>query len=536
MPELTDDQLDGLFRKSAEEFDPPFDPVAWRDMKTRLDANERTVTGDAKTWKGLLRWGLPILLLVLLTGGIWYAYRKTDAVVVKADPQLVTKAAPTLNRPVKQPPHTAEIPTSENKPVRTTTAGLKESEANAAKQPTDGIASVAEPVKAENRFDKPVGRVVKTLAKKTMTSSDVEMKRVASAYELKAKRIPSVRSRRIGSETASDKSIKAGTSDYRPGETDVWKTGLALSRKRRRAAGSRYDVASETMHVGMMPKARLAFGRQRTPVGQESLSVNTADITGNTILSGAGEPGSVTFPTLAELMVRPGNWPKLTAFASRDVIVQPDTVSRSAVPESASQKEKGFSVRVVVAPDLSSVGLKNFARPGTNVGVLLEYRLASRWSVQAGIIQSTKIYRVLGSEYKSAYLSKDVTSIDGQCNMLDIPINIRYDFALRPRLDGRLPNRWFISGGMTSYIMKQEDYIPNYSGYVHNPPAPYSGSSGAYGFSQLNVSVGYEHAFSKRLSWQVEPFMKVPLKGVGYYKINLISTGAFFSIRYKLSK
>ena len=58
--------------------------------------------------------------------------------------------------------------------------------------------------------------------------------------------------------------------------------------------------------------------------------------------------------------------------------------------------------------------------------------------------------------------------------------------------------------------------------------------TGLYGFSQLNLSVGYERALSRRLSWPVEPFAKVPLKGVGFFKINLLSAGAFFSLRYKL--
>jgi hypothetical protein len=86
--------------------------------------------------------------------------------------------------------------------------------------------------------------------------------------------------------------------------------------------------------------------------------------------------------------------------------------------------------------------------------------------------------------------------------------------------------------------MLQEDYSYNYA----NPDDPrindrareWTTSTGSYGFSHLNVSAGYERAFGKRLSWQVEPFVKVPLKGVGYYKLNLISTGAFFSLRYKL--
>ena len=74
MSELTDDQLDGLFRKSAEEFDPPFDSAAWQDMKARLDANDRTVpTSGASQVKNILRWGLPVVLLLLLVG--WFVYQ-----------------------------------------------------------------------------------------------------------------------------------------------------------------------------------------------------------------------------------------------------------------------------------------------------------------------------------------------------------------------------------------------------------------------------------------------------------------------------
>ena len=196
----------------------------------------------------------------------------------------------------------------------------------------------------------------------------------------------------------------------------------------------------------------------------------------------------------------------------------------------------------MVSPDLSSVGLKNFARPGTNVGILLEYRLASHWSVQAGVIQSTKVYKARMTDYAEPTdwwkWTVKPESVDGRCNMLDIPINVRYDVFLHPPLNGQTPSRWFISGGITTYILRQEDYTYIYADPTnpHIYPSNWTkeASTGTFGFSQLNLSGGYERAISRRLSWQVEPFLKAPLRGVGYFKINLLSTGAFFSIRYKL--
>lgn len=197
-----------------------------------------------------------------------------------------------------------------------------------------------------------------------------------------------------------------------------------------------------------------------------------------------------------------------------------------------------MSVRFVVSPDLSTVGLKNFARPGTNVGLMLEYRLARRWSIQAGALWSTKVYNANEVPAYTSYWSVKPEGVSGRCSLFDIPINLRYDFALPTRPDGQTQTRWFVSGGATTYIMQQEDYDYKYA----NPDDPHiypnrrgwHGTTGRYNFSQLNLSVGYEQTLSRRLSWQAEPFMKVPLQGVGYYKINLLSTGAFLSLRYKL--
>jgi hypothetical protein len=45
MIELPDDELDKLFRKSSEEFDPHFDPEDWNSLKKRLDETGRENSG-----------------------------------------------------------------------------------------------------------------------------------------------------------------------------------------------------------------------------------------------------------------------------------------------------------------------------------------------------------------------------------------------------------------------------------------------------------------------------------------------------------
>ncbi|GAA4468887.1 hypothetical protein GCM10023189_54980 [Nibrella saemangeumensis] len=203
-------------------------------------------------------------------------------------------------------------------------------------------------------------------------------------------------------------------------------------------------------------------------------------------------------------------------------------------------QQKGLSIQFLVSPDLTTIGLKDFERPGTNVGMLLQYRLSNRWSVQTGVLRSVKFYQASVEEYEfPGYYHWSVMpeSVAGRCNMLDVPINIRYDFILRRHpAKPEIKSRWFVSSGATSYIMLRETYD-----YVYANPNDYrikyrkwDGKTGTYTLSNLNLSLGYENHISRRLSWQVEPFVKVSLKPVGYFKAHLLSTGAFLSVRYRL--
>ncbi|WP_420150737.1 hypothetical protein [Spirosoma sp.] len=530
MPELTDDQLDGLFRKSAEEFDPPFDPVAWRDMKTRLDANDRT-TGGAHIWESLRRWGLPIALLLLLSIGGWYTYRVLQPATAKSGSPKLTMKAPTEKRQTEQPSTETPLSTDNATLAHAPVADSKVSRKG--KQPTDWPVSVAKPAGAENRVNNNKSaneRKVKTTSapatatlRTTSTYGSVKGERnTLSGSDLNESRRKISRRNVAGTRYVSDRA-----------------NAHRLLRKQRKVTDERYATSSATNYSST---ATVPF--RKRPV------LKNRNVTADSRLSNVGNSGSIStinresettvFPSLSELSIRPAKWPKPLAFADRDVVAHPDTTLRSVVPNVSA--ERGLSIRLAIAPDLSTVGLKNFSRPGTNIGALLEYRLSPRWSIQAGVIQSTKVYRALPAEYISGrYVHVKPESIDGQCNMLDIPINLRYDIILRPGLAGRQPSRWFISGGITSYIMKQEDYTNNFAN--PNDPdiyawqkQPVSAQTGGYGFSNLNLSIGYEQAFSKRLSWQVEPFLKAPLKGIGYFNVNLMSTGAFISIRYKLTK
>ena len=193
-----------------------------------------------------------------------------------------------------------------------------------------------------------------------------------------------------------------------------------------------------------------------------------------------------------------------------------------------------WRLSVGVSPDISAVALGEVQQVGSKAFLGLEYFIRPRLSVSAGVIFSHKVYSAAGEAYQPApdyWNDYPVPStIDARCNVLDIPLNVRYYPVTRPRA------RVFLSGGASSYLMLTEDYAYQYEA-DRRPPREVEQrvrNANQHYFKVANVSVGYERVLGHRWAVQVEPFVKMPLAGVGFGKVKLLTTGVFFSLQYQL--
>ena len=64
--DLPDDELDHLFRDSAEKMDFDFDPDSWTKMSQKLDAANLPASGNNQAKNIWLKRGLSVLLALLL--------------------------------------------------------------------------------------------------------------------------------------------------------------------------------------------------------------------------------------------------------------------------------------------------------------------------------------------------------------------------------------------------------------------------------------------------------------------------------------
>jgi len=192
-----------------------------------------------------------------------------------------------------------------------------------------------------------------------------------------------------------------------------------------------------------------------------------------------------------------------------------------------------FAIDFSAGPDVSIVGLNNTGRIAINYGVGFSYALSGRFTLRTGFYISDKIYSANKDEYhvpsagsaNIAYLY----NINANCKVYEIPVTVSYNF-------GKVKNhQWFASAGLSSYLMKKESYNYYYkypNGYEDSKLWSISNQNQHY-FSVLDLSAGYEYSFSKRASLLAEPYLKMPLSGIGAGKVKLNSGGILFTFTLK---
>ena len=160
---------------------------------------------------------------------------------------------------------------------------------------------------------------------------------------------------------------------------------------------------------------------------------------------------------------------------------------------------------------------------GFNYGLIAEYFLNKNFSIAAGALWSRKYYSAVDVEYNGYHADRAY----GDCRMWDIPVNVNYYFTPSKQYS------FFASAGFSSYLMNEENYDYEVdTKYGTKTYVTQVIKENNEWFKILNVSVGLQKQINSRFAIQVEPFVKVPLAGVGEGNISLASFGSFFSIRY----
>ena len=207
------------------------------------------------------------------------------------------------------------------------------------------------------------------------------------------------------------------------------------------------------------------------------------------------------------------------------VINIPTDTTANNYTKKPKKKKSGFDGGITLGPDYNIAPSFTMGKLGFNGGLFLRYHFNNRLSLSVAAVYAKKIYGATPKDYKFPYPTNYVR-IDADCNVLDVPLNVNYTFLDRPK------STWSAMAGASSYFMLKEKYDYYWANNTKRT-REFSNQNQHY-FSVLNLGVTYERKTSGRLKWGLQPYVKVPLNGVGEGKVKLSSAGV--SLQLSLGK
>lgn len=201
--------------------------------------------------------------------------------------------------------------------------------------------------------------------------------------------------------------------------------------------------------------------------------------------------------------------------------------------ESKQSKQSRFYYIAAVGMETTDVKFLS-SKNGTvapKFGFGIGYQLNNKFSIQTGFNASHKKYIATAQDYNvkpGTYLSTvDIIKVDANCLVYEIPISVRYNAFQNNS------NSFYATVGLSSFIMKREDYkydyihnnIPNSSNWT------YTGNENL--FSIITLSAGYDKKLKNGFYIFGEPSISIPIAGVGDGKVKLYSMGIQLGVKYQ---
>ena len=182
---------------------------------------------------------------------------------------------------------------------------------------------------------------------------------------------------------------------------------------------------------------------------------------------------------------------------------------------------------LLVAPSYNEVDNLASGKLGSDVGLMASFGLTKKWSLSTGAIYAKKLYDTSGDNYTLYTTSnKQPGKVNADCRVLDIPVNINYQLFQAKNTVVSLGT------GISSYIMLKENYSFIYSSqYQHDVEVV---NENQHWLSVFNVQANIERKLSSKISVSFQPYLKIPMKNIGYAKVRLQSFGLALSANWNL--
>jgi len=197
-------------------------------------------------------------------------------------------------------------------------------------------------------------------------------------------------------------------------------------------------------------------------------------------------------------------------------------------------KPKRLYIGAFVAPDYTTVKYQPGNKVGFDFGGMVGYQVTKSLAVEVGVSMDKKYYTTEGKYYDLSKMkwfqnSGTLLSLSGYSSLTEFPINLKYSF--KPGKDGN----FFVSGGLVSYIVHEENYDYEFdkNGFIYHKDKSTKISTSNL-FANFNISAGYESSLGNLCNFRIEPYYRVPVKGIGLGGLPITSIGLNIGITKKI--
>lgn len=521
---MSDDELDHLFRESAEKMDFDFDPDSWAKMSQKLDA----VVPPPSSGRGTNPWPKRSLLLLIglfaLVGG--YFLLKPSANQSKETQANTVKSTESEAKEIdsKKYVETSKVDTANlklNEKTSETTAEIESNKENVTTKEADVLVKNDKNSALKNSIE---------------TKKSIEKQKIGFSEKPHEKHSKGSQSNRLSEETneirnnSEDKILAKNTKN---GSVNTTSSKVLESN-----ADNSLTQSKEFSSTRKVSKSERRTNESQI-LNNSTINNSIENLSNNNQTSNSVPTTNITIEenrlTLKNLDFLSPKGTFIKSSINLPIIsFESPQKETPIIPKSTPQSfKKGLYFRVGISPDLSWITADELTKFGSNLAFMLEYRFNNRLSIQGGVLRSMKYYDAYPESYEWPYnwpTPPKLIDINATCKMLDIPVNVRYDISQKKL------SRLFVSAGATSYIMLNEKYVYNYE----NPADPkikwnkWEGKTGPYYLGVLNFSMGYEYQLFNKLSVQAEPFFKLPIAHVGFGQVNLSTLGLLVSAKYPI--
>jgi hypothetical protein len=193
-----------------------------------------------------------------------------------------------------------------------------------------------------------------------------------------------------------------------------------------------------------------------------------------------------------------------------------------------NSKSHRFYIGAVIAPEFTSVKFQPVKRIGFNLGVLMGYRLSDKIGFEVGATLAHKYYYTNGKYMAPNSIRGDnstILNVYAFNSITEMPLTLQYN------IKNEKNKRFFVSAGCVSYAIHKEHYNYTYTknGEEKQSVKYYNKASNNW-FSNAQISVGYGYGVGKIGNITIEPYYRIPLKGIGISDLPITSIGINFAL------